>query len=49
MDDVVMENVIKQNRLAGVEKITHELYLLSRKQGSKDDLTLITIEIIDLL
>ncbi len=49
MDDAAMEHIIKQNRSAGVEKIAHELYLFSRQQGSTDDLTLIVIELIDLL
>jgi PPM family protein phosphatase len=49
MDDAAMEHIIKQNRSAGVEKIAHELYLFSRQQGSKDDLTLIVIELIELL
>jgi PPM family protein phosphatase len=49
IDDAAIEQIIEKNRLSGVEKIAQELYLFSRKQGSKDDLTLITIEIIDLL
>jgi PPM family protein phosphatase len=45
----IVEEIIKKHKYSGVEQITKKLYESSRRLGSKDDLTLIAIETIDLI